>query len=141
VASMLRRPSPLLQCMHEVLDPCPISGTSSYAEAFTPLLGTWQALSRGADRDADASLRVEHLRGLPLPIRVPVLAELESRWFSALAADTALYHGDLRRDNVIRQLDGRLRIVDWTHLWTAPDGWTWFASSPTWARAGMIPRS
>jgi hypothetical protein len=116
--------SPLLQRMHEVLDPCPITGTSPYSEAFAPLLGTWQALDHGTVEDADASLRVEHLRGLPLPVRVPVsvLAELESRWVSALAADTALHHGDLRRDNVIRQPDGRLRIVDWTHLWTAP-GW------------------
>jgi hypothetical protein len=84
------------------------------------LLGTWQALTHGADQDG--CLRVEHLRGLPLPVKVPVLAELEAGWLHALAADTALHHGDLRRDNVIRQPDGRLRIVDWTHLWTAP-GW------------------
>jgi hypothetical protein len=114
----------VLERMHEVTDPCPIAGTSPYARAFVPVLGTWQALNHGDDEDADALLDVEHLRGVPLPVEVPVpmLAELESGWLRALAADTALHHGDLRRDNVIRQPDGRLRIVDWTHLWTAP-GW------------------
>lgn len=114
----------VLRRMREAMEPCPVPGTSPYARAFLPLLGTWQALSRDAGQDGDAALRVDHLRGLPLPIKVPisVLADLESRWLQALSADTALHHGDLRRDNVIRQPDGRLRIVDWTHLWTAP-GW------------------
>jgi hypothetical protein len=114
----------VLQRMRAVMDPCPVIGTSPYAEAFIPLLGTWQALNRSADRDVDAPIRVDHLRGLSLPADVPVavLANLESRWLHALAADTALHHGDLRRDNVIRQPNGQLRIVDWTHLWTAP-GW------------------
>jgi hypothetical protein len=52
---------------------------------------------------------------LPVDVPVSVLAGLESHWSWALAADTALHHGDLRRDNVMRQPDGRLRIVDWTH--------------------------
>ena len=67
---------------------------------------------------------VDHVRDLVLPVSVPVsvLAELESRWLPVLRPGGALHHGDLRRDNVIRQPDGRLRIVDWTHLWTAP-GW------------------
>ena len=110
----------VLERLQAVADPCPVPGTSPYAEAFLPLLGTWQAL----DRSGDAGLDVTHLRGLPLPVDVPVpvLAELESRWLCVLAAGTALHHGDLRRDNVIREPGGRLRIVDWTHLWTAP-GW------------------
>lgn len=110
---------PVLERMREVLDPCPVGGTSAYAEAFVPLLGTWQALGGAGGR-----VRVDHLRGVSLPVGVPVavLAELESRWRDALAGGGALHHGDLRRDNVIRQRDGRLRIVDWTHLWTAP-GW------------------
>lgn len=114
----------VLRRMREVMDPCPMAGTSPYARAFLPLLGTWQALSRDPDQDRTAHIRVDHLRGLQLPIEVPisVLADLESRWLHALSADTALHHGDLRRDNVIRQPDGRLRVVDWTHLWTAP-GW------------------
>jgi hypothetical protein len=115
----------VLERMRDVMDPCPVTGTSPYAQAFLPLLGTWQALNRDADQDAGASVPVAHLRGrrLPVEVPVPVLAELESGWLPALAAGTALHHGDLRRDNVIRQPGGRLRVVDWTHLWTAP-GWT-----------------
>jgi len=41
---------------------------------------------------------------------------------SALDGGGALHHGDLRRDNFVRLRDGRLSIVDWTHLWHAP-GW------------------
>jgi hypothetical protein len=108
----------MLRRMRAIVEPCPVGGTTPYAEAFVPLLGTWRALNGGDGPP------VEHLRGRPLPVDVPiaVLAELESRWLPALAADTALHHGDLRRDNVIRQPGGRLRIVDWTHRWTAP-GW------------------
>ncbi|MEU4426515.1 aminoglycoside phosphotransferase [Actinoplanes sp. NPDC024001] len=97
--------------MRELLDPSPIAGTSPYAQAFLPLLGAWQAWEHTADHP-------------PLPVDLPValLAELERRWLTALAGGGALQHGDLRRDNVIRQPDGRLRIVDWTHRWTAP-GW------------------
>jgi hypothetical protein len=105
----------VLQRMREVMDPCPVAGTSSYAEAFLPMLGTWQALNNDAGPTG-----VE--RPLPVDLPVPLLAELESRWLDVLGGGTALHHGDLRRDNVIRERTGRLRIVDWTHLWTAP-GW------------------
>lgn len=126
----------VLRRMRDVLDPCPVSGTSPYAEAFVPLLGTWQALNGGGDGPP-----VDHVRGRPLPVDVPiaVLADLESRWSAALAADTALHHGDLRRDNVIRQPDGRLRVVDWTHMWTAP-GWTDLVRlGPDLAACGLDP--
>lgn len=95
--------------MRERLDPCPIGGVRPYAHDFVPLLGQWATL--GMRR--------------PPPISVPVarLAELEARWTAVLAPGVALHHGDLRRDNIIREPGGRLRIVDWTHLWTAP-GWT-----------------
>ncbi|WP_308201211.1 phosphotransferase [Paractinoplanes maris] len=89
-------------------DPCPIGGTSPYADAFRPLLGAWDA--------------PERLRPLPVNLRAAELADLERRWSAVLRPGSALHHGDLRRDNVIRQPDGRLRIVDWTHQWTAP-GW------------------
>ncbi|BCJ39355.1 hypothetical protein GCM10010168_63970 [Actinoplanes ianthinogenes] len=137
----LTRLLPVVARMRDIMDPCPIGGTSPYAEAFLPLLGTWQALARSgtsparndnspvqddnsAARTSDSPVPVDHLRGLSLPADVPVgwLAELESRWPDVLADGTALHHGDLRRDNVIREPGGRLRIVDWTHLWTAP-GW------------------
>ncbi|BCY10381.1 aminoglycoside phosphotransferase family protein [Actinoplanes sp. L3-i22] len=96
----------ILNRMHQTLDPSPITGTTPYAEAFRPMLGAWHTPQHP----------------LPVPIDIPVLAALESHWTEALADDTALHHGDLRRDNTIRQPDGHLRIVDWTHLWTAP-GW------------------
>jgi hypothetical protein len=94
--------------MRERLDPCPVGGVWPYAHDFVPLLGEWATL--GVRR--------------PPPISAPVarLAELEARWTAVLAPGVALHHGDLRRDNIIREPDGRLRIVDWTHLWTAP-GW------------------
>ncbi|MEU4626599.1 aminoglycoside phosphotransferase [Actinoplanes sp. NPDC023801] len=94
--------------MRDRLEPCPIGGVRPYARDFVPLLGNWTTL--GVTR--------------PPPVAVPVtrLAELESRWLDVLAPGGALHHGDLRRDNVIREPGGRLRIVDWTHLWTAP-GW------------------
>ncbi|WP_369077254.1 phosphotransferase [Paractinoplanes aksuensis] len=166
--------------------PSPIPGTSPYAEAFVPLLGTWQSLahddstpspppkparaetwpsdthaqdetsrlanrsrddtprpgarprddtSRLRDRARDAPFRsagvgrraasVEHVRGLSLPVSVPlgVLAELESRWLTVLLRGDALHHVDLRRDNFIREPDGRLRIVDWTPCGARPAGW------------------
>ncbi|GAA1653620.1 phosphotransferase [Actinoplanes couchii] len=99
--------------------PCRVPGVTPYTQSFLPLLGTWQALA-----GRTGGIAVDHLRGLTLPVDLPLelLADLESRWIDALAPGTALHHGDLRRDNVIREPDGSLRIVDWTHLWTAP-GW------------------
>lgn len=104
------------------LDPSPVGETEFYADAFAPLLGTWQALSLQEHPQAHM---VAHIVDRPLPygLDVALLATLETRWFEALAAGaTALQHGDLRRDNVIRDFSGRLWIVDWTHRWTAP-GW------------------
>lgn len=131
----------VVERLRERLDPCPLPGTTPYASAFLPLLGTWRALAEAPGTSAPAPPStaartplgavpvqppdaVAHLRGRPLPVGLPVdvLAELERRWLSALAAGTALHHGDLRRDNVLREPDGRLRVVDWTHLWSAP-GW------------------
>ncbi|WP_258725900.1 hypothetical protein [Cellulomonas sp. NS3] len=116
--------------LRERLDPCPPlpAPTTPYATSFAPLLGTWAAL---APRSAAAAhvrpqptSAVAHVQGRPLPVDVPLplLAELEARWLDALVPGTALHHGDLRRDNVLREPGGRLRVVDWTHLWTAP-GW------------------
>ncbi|MFC4072571.1 phosphotransferase [Actinoplanes subglobosus] len=95
--------------MRERLEPCPVAGVRPYALDFVPLLGDWATLGKRR----------------PPPISAPVarLAELEARWMAVLAPGVALHHGDLRRDNVIREPGGRLRIVDWTHLWTAP-GWS-----------------
>ncbi|GAA0453330.1 hypothetical protein GCM10009531_51490 [Actinoplanes capillaceus] len=98
----------VVERMRDRLDPSPIGCTTPYAEAFVPLMADWRVL--GAAK--------------PPPITAPVerLAELADRWLDVLAPGTALHHGDLRRDNVIREPGGRLWIVDWTHLWTAP-GW------------------
>jgi hypothetical protein len=148
--------APLLRVverLRERLDPCPLPGTTPYADAFVPLLGTWLALAgdddgrrhpgdgagpahhddatgRGTGGGGTAQVRpqppsaVAHVRGRPLPADVPlaVLAGLEGRWCAALGGGSALHHGDLRRDNVLREPGGRLRVVDWTHLWNAP-GW------------------
>ncbi|MFS0700218.1 hypothetical protein AB6N24_09630 [Cellulomonas sp. 179-A 4D5 NHS] len=120
----------VVEHLRERLDPCPTvpAATTPYATSFVPLLGTWVALAPGTPGSAHAPPQpgsgVAHVRGRPLPVDVPVLllAELESRWLDALVPGTALHHGDLRRDNVLREPGGRLRVVDWTHLWTAP-GW------------------
>ncbi|WP_307834371.1 phosphotransferase [Paractinoplanes lichenicola] len=107
----------LVPAVRRLAELSPVRGSTPYAEAFVPMLGTWRALNGDGPR-------VDHLRGrrLPVDLPIPLLADLESRWLDALADGTALHHGDLRRDNFIRRPDGRLVIVDWTHLWTAP-GW------------------
>ncbi|GAB1642002.1 aminoglycoside phosphotransferase [Krasilnikovia sp. MM14-A1259] len=130
----------VVQRMRELMDPSPIAGTSPYAEAFLPLLGCWQALNRSADSEL-SRIAVEHVRGRPLPVDVaiPRLAELESRWLDVLAVGSALHHGDLRRDNVIRQPDGEFRIVDWTHLWTAPGWMDLVRLAPDLAACGLDP--
>ncbi|WP_380162036.1 phosphotransferase [Kineococcus sp. R86509] len=139
---------PLLQVleqMRERLDPSPLDTTTPYAEAFMPLLGTWQALAGAPDASGDAppAAAVEHVRSQPLPIAVPVrvLADLESRWLPTLASGPALHHGDLRRDNVMRTADGRLRIVDWTHLWSAPGWLDLVRLAPDVAASGHDPQA
>jgi hypothetical protein len=107
--------------LRERLDPSPIAGTTPYAHEFATLLGCWEAL---IDRDHPDRHRVVHVADLPLPygLDVGLLADLERHWFEALGAGSALQHGDLRADNVVREPSGRLWLVDWTHKWTAP-GW------------------
>jgi len=132
----------LLQRMRDRLDPSPLVAVTPYAQAFTPLLGTWQALA-GAPGDAPEAGGVEHLRYRPLPVEVPVhvLADLESRWLPTLTGGAALHHGDLRRDNVMRTADGRLRIVDWTHLWSAPGWLDLVRLAPDVAASGHDPQA
>jgi len=118
------------------LEPAPITGTERYADAFAPLLGTWRALA--ATTPAGTVQHVRHL-DLPYGLTVDVLAALEADWFSALDAGTALQHGDIRRDNVVREPSGRLWLVDWTHRWTAP-GWAdWVRLAPDVAASGFDP--
>lgn len=124
--------------MRERLDPSPVTDTKAYADAFAPLLGTWSALaapSRGA------SDYVDHVRGreLPFGLSVETLAELETDWSVALHGGTSLQHGDIRRDNVMREPSGRLRLVDWTHSWTAPNWADWVRLVPDMAIDGFDP--
>ncbi|WP_328473656.1 aminoglycoside phosphotransferase [Actinoplanes sp. NBC_00393] len=128
----------MVQRLRDLLDPCPIGGTSPYAEVFVPLLGTWQALN---GEPGHRRIAVDHVRGRPLPVNIPIplLAELERGWLGALTGGTALHHGDLRRDNIIRQPGGRLRIVDWTHLWTAPGWMDLIRLAPDLAACGHDP--
>lgn len=107
--------------LRERLDPSPLSETETYAKAFAPLLGTWEAL---ANPDTTEAPTVTHVRDLELPYGLDVgfLAALEADWFAVLGSGNALQHGDIRRDNVMREPSGRLRLVDWTHRWIAP-GW------------------
>jgi hypothetical protein len=142
------------------LDPAPIPGTEPYARAFAPLLGTWQALAaRNATAEESAAggaataaagiaagaemAAVEHVRQLALPygLHVEILAELEADWHAQLEVGTALQHGDIRRDNVVREPSGRLWLVDWTHRWTAP-GWAdWVRLAPDVAASGFDPEA
>ncbi|WP_218019804.1 phosphotransferase [Rhodococcoides yunnanense] len=108
--------------LRERLDPSPIGELESYAAAFAPLLGTWNAL---ISPDHPSFETVAHLsdKQLPYGLDAVELAILESRWFDAPAVNsTSLQHGDIRRDNVIRDPSGRLWLVDWTHRWSSP-GW------------------
>lgn len=132
----------VVEQLRERLDPSPLGATTPYAEAFTPLLGTWQALA-GAPGAAPMTAAVEHVRSRPLPIAVPVhvLADLENRWLPTLTSGAALHHGDLRRDNVMRTADGRLRIVDWTHLWSAPGWLDLVRLAPDLAASGHDPQA
>ena len=120
------------------LDPSPLKDTESYAGAFAPLLGTWDSL---LDSKCPGAITVAHVadRSLPYGLSVEMLAELESDWFSALEPGTALQHGDIRRDNVVREPSGRLWLVDWTHRWLAP-GWAdWVRLAPDVAASGFDP--
>lgn len=122
------------------LDPNPLSDTESYASAFAPLLGTWESL---LDRNGPGATAVAHVsdRRLPYGLSVELLAELESDWFSVLEPGTALQHGDIRRDNVVREPSGRLWLVDWTHRWLAP-GWAdWVRLAPDVAASGFDPEA
>ncbi|SIN77985.1 aminoglycoside phosphotransferase family protein [Agromyces cerinus] len=126
--------------LRERLDPSPVRATEPYAHAFAPLLGAWEALQRPATA---ATASVAHVRHLDLPygLRVETLAELEAEWFETLASGTAFQHGDIRRDNVMREPSGRLRLVDWTHRWTAP-GWAdWIRLIPDIAADGFDPEA
>nr|WP_268871686.1 phosphotransferase [Actinoplanes utahensis] len=113
--------------MRERLEPCPIEGVTPYAADFVPLLGDWR--------------RLGERRPPPYGLPVELLAELESRWTAVLVPGTALHHGDLRRDNVIREPGGRLRIVDWTHLWTAPGWMDLIRLLPDVAACGIDPEA
>lgn len=122
--------------MRERLDPCTISHSVPYAHEFVPLLGTWSAL---CDTGAADAVTVAHIKDRPLPygLRPAELADLEADWLTALEAGTALSHGDIRRDNVMREPSGRLHLVDWTHRWTAP-GWAdWVRLVPDIAADGF----
>lgn len=139
-AADVRQLAELSHAMRERLDPSPVRDTEPYAQAFAPLLGTWQALQQP---DTASSNSVAHVRRLELPYghRVEKLAELETDWFESLASGTSLQHGDIRRDNVMRELSGRLRLVDWTHRWTAP-GWAdWVRLAPDVAADGFDPEA
>lgn len=125
----------LSQRMNERLCPSPVPNCTPYAEAFAPLLGTWTALLPG---DAAGASTVAHVKELDLPygLHLELLAELEADWLPALGSGTALQHGDIRRDNVVREPSGRLWLVDWTHRWTAP-GWAdWVRLAPDVAASG-----
>lgn len=124
--------------MREQFDPCPLGNTVPFADVFAPLLGAWSAL---IDADGPAEESIEHVRGRELPygLRIETLAELETDWFAALRGGTSLQHGDIRRDNVIREPSGRLRLVDWTHRWTAPYWADWVRLVPDIAASGLDP--
>jgi len=114
----------VLGVIQERLAGSPLPGATRYADAFAPMLGTWQSMAR---RPGGEPSTVAHLHGieLPVPIAVELLADLEEEWFEVLGPGEAMQHGDLRRDNIIRfAANGqqRLWVVDWTHLWTGP-GW------------------
>jgi len=129
----------LAATMRERLNPSPIVDTEPFADAFAPLLGAWGALIEPGDPRRET---VEHVRTREVPygLQAETLAELEADWFEALRAGSALQHGDIRRDNVMREPSGRLRLVDWTHRWTAP-GWAdWARLVPDLAADGLDPQ-
>lgn len=124
--------------MHERFTPSPVPNTAPYAREFAPLLGIWSALN---GREGSSETTVDHVRGKELPygLRVEALADLEADWSEALLAGPTLQHGDIRRDNVMREPSGRLRLVDWTHRWTAPSWADWVRLVPDLALDGLAP--
>jgi hypothetical protein len=126
--------------LRERLDPSPLPHTEPYATAFDPLLGAWSALENPHSASASTVAHVRD-RELPYGLSVGMLAELEAQWHPTLTAGTALQHGDIRRDNVVREPSGRLWLVDWTHRWTAP-GWAdWVRLAPDVAASGFDAES
>jgi hypothetical protein len=124
--------------MRDRFTPSPIPNTKPFADAFAPLLGTWSALSNPGGMEEDSVKHVLH-RQLPYGLRNETLAELEADWSSALRSGSTLQHGDIRRDNVMREPSGRLRLVDWTHRWTAPSWADWARLVPDIAADGFDP--
>ncbi|KJC63891.1 Phosphotransferase enzyme family protein [Agreia bicolorata] len=132
--------SALAATMRDRLSPSPIADTKPFADAFAPLLGTWRAL---VEPGHPQSGTVEHVRDRTLPygLQAETLAGLESDWFEALREGSSLQHGDLRRDNILREPSGRLRLVDWTHRWTAPRWADWVRLVPDLAADGFDPQA
>lgn len=119
----------------------PLPGATRYADAFAPMLGAWASL---ASRPGGDPSTVTHLNGTELPVPIPVglLADLEEEWFDALGPGEDMQHGDLRRDNVIRDTTGhsqRLWLVDWTHVWTGPGWLDLVRLAPDMAASGHDP--
>ena len=131
----------VLAVIRERLSGPPLSGATRYADAFSPMLGTWRSLARRSGGDPST---VAHLHDIQLPVPIPVeqLADLEEEWFEVLGSGESMQHGDLRRDNVIRFADNsqqRLWVVDWTHVWTGPGWMDLVRIAPDMADSGFDP--
>lgn len=120
----------------------PLPGSCRYVDAFAPLLGAWRSLARRPGGDPASVAHVAG-RALPVPLPLGLLADLEADWFRALGSGSAMQHGDLRRDNVLRQGAGgrvdRLWVVDWAHVWTGPGWLDLVRLAPDMAESGCDP--
>jgi hypothetical protein len=130
----------VLAVIRERLAGSPLSGSSRYVDAFAPLLGAWRSLAGRSGGDPGSVAQVRAL-GLPAPVPVGLLADLEEQWFEVLGPGAAMQHGDLRRDNVIREPGGRLWVVDWTHVWTGPGWLDLVRLAPDMAVSGCDPEA
>ncbi|MBB5920610.1 hypothetical protein FHR81_001640 [Actinoalloteichus hoggarensis] len=84
------------------LTPCPLSSVPAVLDDLGPLLQGWSALRVDPPADLDPWART-HLDSL---------VAMETAWHPWADGDTLL-HNDLRPDNMIRRLDGRIMVVDW----------------------------
>ncbi|MFJ1559890.1 phosphotransferase family protein [Streptomyces mirabilis] len=69
---------------------------------------------------------------------LPQLAELEASW-PALADGNRIVHGDLRADNMVRDHDRGVALVDWAHATTGPACIDAASLAPQLVLAGHAP--
>ncbi|WP_182902035.1 phosphotransferase [Microbispora sp. H10830] len=116
----------------ESLTPAPVAVPPA-AERLAEEYQGWRRLAAGPDGlgvdGSDAAWARRHLDRL---------AELEAAWGRAVEGDT-LAHADLRADNLLLTVDGRVRVVDWPWACLAASWFDLLGMLPSVAMQGGPP--